>query len=112
MKRLFIILLTLAAASAQTVNPSAYRELKFRYIRPVGNRISAVAGVPGNFLPERAERVRTSRSGSTSQIRTPIHSPWRRRGFGRHVPRDAGVPRPLDVDGIAGIRTQIRLEAP
>jgi photosystem II stability/assembly factor-like uncharacterized protein len=35
---------------AQQVAPDAYKQLKFRYIGPVGNRISAVAGVPGNPL--------------------------------------------------------------
>ena len=33
---------------AQTVSPDAYRQLHFRYIGPVGNRVSAVAGVSGN----------------------------------------------------------------
>ena len=35
-------------AAAQTISPDVYKELKFRYIGPVGNRVSAVAGVPGN----------------------------------------------------------------
>ena len=38
------------AIHAEPVDPSLYRQLKFRYIGPVGNRISAVAGVPGNPL--------------------------------------------------------------
>lgn len=35
-------------AGAQTVSPDLYKQLKFRYIGPVGNRVAAVAGVPGN----------------------------------------------------------------
>jgi hypothetical protein len=35
---------------AQPIAPATYSQLKFRYIGPVGNRISAVAGVPGNPL--------------------------------------------------------------
>ena len=35
-------------AQAPTMNPDVYNQLKFRYIGPVGNRASAVAGVPGN----------------------------------------------------------------
>ena len=45
-----MLLLALAAANAQPVDPVSYRQLKFRYIGPVGNRVSAVAGVPGNLL--------------------------------------------------------------
>jgi photosystem II stability/assembly factor-like uncharacterized protein len=37
---------TIAALRAQA--PDAYAQLKFRYIGPVGNRIIAVAGVPGD----------------------------------------------------------------
>jgi photosystem II stability/assembly factor-like uncharacterized protein len=37
-------------AGAQSVSPEVYKQLNFRYIGPVGNRISAVAGVPGNPL--------------------------------------------------------------
>jgi photosystem II stability/assembly factor-like uncharacterized protein len=35
---------------SEPVDPSIYSQLKFRYIGPVGNRISAVVGVPGNPL--------------------------------------------------------------
>ncbi|MBO0799958.1 MAG: sialidase, partial [Blastocatellia bacterium] len=35
---------------AQEVTPALYRSLEYRYIGPVGNRISAVAGVPGDPL--------------------------------------------------------------
>ena len=35
---------------AQAISPDAYRQLHFRYIGPVGNRVSAVAGVTGNPL--------------------------------------------------------------
>src|SRR5499425_2185349 len=30
------------------INPDVYKELKFRYIGPIGNRATAVAGIPGN----------------------------------------------------------------
>ena len=40
----------LSNVHAGPVDPSTYSQLKFRYIGPVGNRISAVAGVPGNPL--------------------------------------------------------------
>src|SRR6266436_5273400 len=39
-----------SAIHAEQIDPSVYSQLKFRYIGPVGNRISAVAGVPGNPL--------------------------------------------------------------
>ncbi len=39
-----------AAIHAEAIDPSVYRQLKFRYIGPVGNRISTVAGVAGNPL--------------------------------------------------------------
>jgi hypothetical protein len=35
---------------AQEITPDVYRGLEYRYIGPVGNRISAVAGVPGDPL--------------------------------------------------------------
>ncbi len=35
-------------AQGPQVNPEVYGQLRFRYIGPVGNRVSAVAGVPGN----------------------------------------------------------------
>ncbi len=37
-----------AAAQQPEVNPDVYSQLQFRYIGPVGNRATAVAGVPGN----------------------------------------------------------------
>ena len=37
-----------SAAAAPLLSPDAYRALKFRYIGPVGNRVIAVAGLPGN----------------------------------------------------------------
>src|SRR5262249_54985294 len=30
------------------INPDVYSQLRHRYIGPVGNRVSAIAGVPGN----------------------------------------------------------------
>ncbi len=40
--------LLLAAALAGAQSPDAYSQLRFRYIGPVGNRVSALAGVPAN----------------------------------------------------------------
>ncbi len=36
------------AQGAPDVSPDRYTQLRFRYIGPVGNRVSVVAGVPGN----------------------------------------------------------------
>src|SRR5438094_9377655 len=36
--------------AAAQITPEAYRQLKFRYIGPVGNRVAAVAGVRGDPL--------------------------------------------------------------
>jgi photosystem II stability/assembly factor-like uncharacterized protein len=36
------------AQSPAPITPDLYKQLKFRYIGPVGNRIIAIAGVPGN----------------------------------------------------------------
>ena len=38
----------LAAQPAARPAPGALQALKFRYIGPVGNRLTAIAGVPGN----------------------------------------------------------------
>ena len=38
----------LAQAQQAQINPDIYKQLQFRYIGPVGNRTSAVAGIPGN----------------------------------------------------------------
>src|SRR5579863_10556851 len=35
-------------AQQPQINPDVYSQLQFRYIGPVGNRATAVAGVPGN----------------------------------------------------------------
>jgi photosystem II stability/assembly factor-like uncharacterized protein len=49
---LAVLLISSIAPRAQTrapgIAPGAYTQLKFRYIGPVGNRIIAVAGVPGD----------------------------------------------------------------
>ena len=37
-----------ARAQQAQVSPDVYNEMKFRYIGPVGNRSTAVAGIPGN----------------------------------------------------------------
>jgi len=37
-----------AQAQQSQINPDVYKQLQFRYIGPVGNRTTAVAGVPGN----------------------------------------------------------------
>src|SRR5262252_7395528 len=38
----------LVRAQQPQISPDAYNEMKFRYIGPVGNRATAVAGIPGN----------------------------------------------------------------
>ena len=38
----------LAPAQQPQISPDVYNEMKFRYIGPVGNRATAVAGIPGN----------------------------------------------------------------
>src|SRR5215467_3260268 len=38
----------LVRAQQSQINPDVYNEMKFRYIGPVGNRATAVVGVPGN----------------------------------------------------------------
>ncbi len=38
----------LRAESTPPIAPDSYKQLKFRYIGPVGNRVIAIAGVPGN----------------------------------------------------------------
>jgi photosystem II stability/assembly factor-like uncharacterized protein len=38
----------LARAQQAQINPDVYNEMKFRYIGPVGNRTTAVVGIPGN----------------------------------------------------------------
>jgi photosystem II stability/assembly factor-like uncharacterized protein len=53
MKCLLITLLALLAASiptvhAQQIDPRTYGQLRFRFIGPQGNRVSAVIGEPGN----------------------------------------------------------------
>src|SRR5690348_7688 len=35
-------------AQQAQISPDVYNEMKFRYIGPVGNRATAVAGIPGN----------------------------------------------------------------
>lgn len=48
---LFGLALAVAAVTAaQDVEPEHYRSLEYRHIGPVGNRIAAVAGVPGDPL--------------------------------------------------------------
>jgi photosystem II stability/assembly factor-like uncharacterized protein len=39
-----------ARAQQPPINPDVYQQLQFRYIGPVGNRTSSVAGIPGNPL--------------------------------------------------------------
>jgi photosystem II stability/assembly factor-like uncharacterized protein len=48
MKRIGSFFVMAALLVAQSVSPDAYKQLRFRYIGPVGNRISAVVGVTGN----------------------------------------------------------------
>src|SRR5262249_57707030 len=37
----------IALSYAQQINPSIFNQLRYRYIGPVGNRVSAIAGVAG-----------------------------------------------------------------
>ena len=41
-------LIAVAALAAQPVSPDRYEELRFRHIGPLGNRVTSVAGVPGD----------------------------------------------------------------
>ena len=43
-----VALLLPLALSAQEIDPTRYSELQFRHIGPLGNRVSSVAGVPGD----------------------------------------------------------------
>src|SRR5437016_11650332 len=47
-----VVTLALRLATAQTadstLNPDMYKQLKFRYVGPVGNRIIAIAGIPAS----------------------------------------------------------------
>jgi photosystem II stability/assembly factor-like uncharacterized protein len=50
---LMCVVVGLTTSSAQQpsrVSPDAYRELRWRFVGPEGNRVSAVAGVPGDSL--------------------------------------------------------------
>ena len=42
-----LVALGALAAAAPPLGPDAYHQLKYRYIGPVGNRVIAVAGLPG-----------------------------------------------------------------
>ena len=42
------VILGASVARAQEVSPASLDQLEFRHIGPVGNRVSAVAGVPGD----------------------------------------------------------------
>ena len=71
-KNCFLLLLVSTCISAQLVSPDAYRQFRFRYIGPVGNRVSAVAGVAGNMLVYYAGSAsggifKTSDAGTTWQ---------------------------------------------
>jgi photosystem II stability/assembly factor-like uncharacterized protein len=44
----FLAVPDLARAQQPQINPDVYSQAQFRYIGPVGNRATAVAGVPGN----------------------------------------------------------------
>jgi hypothetical protein len=43
-----VFLTNVGIASAQEINPDIYKQLKYRFIGPQGNRVIAVAGVPGD----------------------------------------------------------------
>lgn len=44
------LLLLFATSVAQTLKPEEIDQLKFRHIGPIGNRVTCVAGVPGNDM--------------------------------------------------------------
>jgi hypothetical protein len=44
---LSLTLVTLAAIHAQQIDSAIFNQLRYRHIGPPGNRVSAVAGVPG-----------------------------------------------------------------
>ena len=44
----FVLLLVSAPAHAENINPDLYDQLEYRHIGPQGNRVVAVAGVPGD----------------------------------------------------------------
>ena len=44
----FVLCFSIALLSQAPVGPDAYKNLKYRYIGPVGNRATAVTGIPGN----------------------------------------------------------------
>src|SRR5262245_62953141 len=48
LRKLVIAIVLGAQAQQPPINPDIYKHLKFRYIGPVGNRIIAIAGLPGN----------------------------------------------------------------
>ncbi len=44
----FILSATPLTSATDKLNPELFSQLEYRYIGPVGNRVSAVAGIPGN----------------------------------------------------------------
>ena len=44
----FVLLLGFVSIQAQDIKPELYKSLKYRHIGPKGNRVVAVAGVPGD----------------------------------------------------------------
>ncbi|MGH6931988.1 MAG: WD40/YVTN/BNR-like repeat-containing protein, partial [Dongiaceae bacterium] len=44
---LWLLVGPIALSYAQQINPSIFDQLRYRYIGPVGNRVSAIAGAPG-----------------------------------------------------------------
>jgi photosystem II stability/assembly factor-like uncharacterized protein len=47
---LSLLLGVLHETTAQEISPDLYQQLQYRHIGPVGNRVAAVAGVPGDLL--------------------------------------------------------------
>ena len=43
-----VFILTSSSISAQEIDPHLFSQLTYRHIGPVGNRVSAVTGVPGD----------------------------------------------------------------
>jgi len=45
---LFIVTSLVVLSYSQQINPEIYKQLKYRHIGPIGNRVIAVVGVPGD----------------------------------------------------------------
>ena len=84
-----------SAQQAPRVNPDLYSQLRWRFIGPEGNRISAVAGVPGD--PLRVLR--------RQRVRRHLQDHRRRRALGADLRRSAGRSRSARSPSRRPIRT-------